>query len=55
MNAQRRIWTALWSIWRLGNEQTVGDTKMCTAYFKGDTAEARVPTWNGTLPVCLES
>ena len=25
----------------IGNEQTVGDTKMCTAYFKGDTAEAR--------------
>ena len=24
-----------------GNEQTVGNTKMCTAYFKGDTAEAR--------------
>ena len=41
MNAQRHIWTASWSIWRSGNEQTVGDTKMCTAYFKGDTAEAR--------------
>lgn len=25
----------------IGNEQTVGDTKMCTAYLKGDTAEAR--------------
>ena len=25
----------------IGNEQTVGDTKMCTAYFKGDTADAR--------------
>ena len=25
----------------IGNEQTVGDTKMCTAYLKGNTAEAR--------------
>ncbi len=25
----------------IGNEQTVGDTKMCTAYLKGDTADAR--------------
>ena len=41
MSAQRHIWTAFWSIWRSGNEQTVGDTKMCTAYLKGDTAEAR--------------
>ena len=24
-----------------GNEQTVDNAKMCTAYFKGDTAEAR--------------
>ena len=39
----------------IGNEQTVGDTKMCTAYLKGDTAEAPVPTWSGTSPVCLES
>ena len=34
----------------IGNEQTVGDTKMCTAYFKGDTAEARSHMERSTFP-----
>lgn len=54
MNAQRRILTALWSIWNLETSRR-STTQRCARPTSRVTPPKRVPTWNGTSPACSES